>query len=363
MDEVVVVGGGITGAFAGYFLAKRSVRVTLIDDASPEHTATKNNPGGINPLHGPGIPGEMEPFAMHAYRLHAAHQQDIQQRSGVDPDYRVVARVELAFSQEDVHRIQALAPLYERNDGFSAQWLNQAHIRRTYPAVSADVLGGLQMKGNACVDTHAYRRAVVLAAQTYGMEQIQGHAEHVAPGLVRISGRNLHCKHVVLSVGPWLDRLVPELEAGLHITALKGQMLRATVKGAPPATDVTWGLHGLYQIVGNEYWLGGTKEDTGLDGEPDEQGKAEVLAGVRKMLPHLEALDVHEHVAGLRPCTSDGLPLLGVLPELENTVIADGSGSKGILYSAALGEQVARLVCEGQTDPRFEFLSPARLLS
>ena len=61
--RIVVVGGGIAGAFAAYFLAGDGYDVRLIERGGIGGQASGLNPGGLNPLHGTGIPGSMQALA------------------------------------------------------------------------------------------------------------------------------------------------------------------------------------------------------------------------------------------------------------------------------------------------------------
>jgi len=47
---IVVLSGGIAGAFAAYFLARDGFGVTLVDRGGIGNQASGQNPGGINPM-------------------------------------------------------------------------------------------------------------------------------------------------------------------------------------------------------------------------------------------------------------------------------------------------------------------------
>ena len=82
---VVVVGGGIAGAFSAFFLARAGADVTLIEREEIAGQASGNNPGGLNPLYGPGIPGPLQALAPEAFGLHLEHWDEIR-RTGIEFD-------------------------------------------------------------------------------------------------------------------------------------------------------------------------------------------------------------------------------------------------------------------------------------
>src|SRR3954447_26247885 len=119
---IAVVGGGITGAFAAYFLARRGAEVTLIERDEVRAHASGKNPGGLNPLHGPGIPGPMQEVALEAFYLHLEH---------FSPPRR--PRLQLAVDADDVERLARSKELYDSAAGFSAAWLEREELLELEP--------------------------------------------------------------------------------------------------------------------------------------------------------------------------------------------------------------------------------------
>ena len=49
----------------------------------------------------------------------------------------------------------------------------------------------------------------------------------------------------------------------------------------------------------------------------------------------------------MRPCTPDGLPVLGQLPTVEGAFVAAGHNCWGILWAPVTGQAIAELVLDG----------------
>jgi D-amino-acid dehydrogenase len=64
--------------------------------------------------------------------------------------------------------------------------------------------------------------------------------------------------------------------------------------------------------------------------------------------------------AGLRPVTSDGLPLIGRSPRDPRVFLATGHGMLGITLAPATAALLAPLVLEGRADPALTPFDPAR---
>jgi D-amino-acid dehydrogenase len=64
--------------------------------------------------------------------------------------------------------------------------------------------------------------------------------------------------------------------------------------------------------------------------------------------------------AGLRPLTTDGLPLIGATPGDAGVFVAAGHGMLGVTLAPATAALLAPLVLEGRSDPALVPFSPAR---
>ena len=85
-SEVLVVGGGIMGMAAAYFLAKAGVGVTVIERDSVGSHASGFAYGGLSPLSGAGIPGPVYDLAKEGMRLHAEFGRLLPEETGSRPD-------------------------------------------------------------------------------------------------------------------------------------------------------------------------------------------------------------------------------------------------------------------------------------
>ena len=78
------------------------------------------------------------------------------------------------------------------------------------------------------------------------------------------------------------------------------------------------------------------------------------MRAARVYLPEFRAEQVQEVWTGMRPVTSDGLPIIGRTSRLSNLIIASGHGMLGLTQSVVTGRLVADLVtaCEPLMETR-----------
>jgi D-amino-acid dehydrogenase len=106
--------------------------------------------------------------------------------------------------------------------------------------------------------------------------------------------------------------------------------------------------------------LAGTLQLTGLDMKVDRVRVGATLnAGVRA-LRGVDAVRVTEVWRGIRPCTPDGLPVVGRSERLANVVFATGHAMKGLHLAPGTGRLVAQILADEEPMHDLAPLSPDR---
>jgi glycine/D-amino acid oxidase-like deaminating enzyme len=84
-----------------------------------------------------------------------------------------------------------------------------------------------------------------------------------------------------------------------------------------------------------------------------EEVRAEVvdklIDATKKTSSELGDIPPHTQQSCYLPTTSDGIPIIGELPEVKGAFVAAGHGCWGILNGPATGESVAELLVKGET--------------
>jgi glycine oxidase len=359
------VGGGITGAFAAYSLASRGAGVALIERDEIGRHASGNNPGGLNPLHGAGIPGAMQALALEAFRLHGEHRGAIERLSGADFSARRAARLQLAMDDSDVDRLELTKELYDSTPGFSARWIEREELDVLEAGLSPAVRRGLWTEGHARVDPAAYTGALARAAERLGARIVEGEVTGLESAGARVTGVALRsgvigCDGVVIASGPWCEGPARWLGVPIPVEPVKGEMLLLHTGEGGGWADLGWRDAAVYRVPGGSAWLGVTQDRAGFDLDPTPEARQYLRDRVARFLPWVERAEVVRQTAGLRPVTPDGIPIVGLAPGWENAFLAVGSGRKGVLYSAAMGQAAADLLLSGDTALPVEPCSPER---
>jgi D-amino-acid dehydrogenase len=101
----------------------------------------------------------------------------------------------------------------------------------------------------------------------------------------------------------------------------------------------------------------GTMELSGVNHDVSRRRVDAIGAAVGRFLPSLASRPSVHVWRGLRPCTPDGLPVIGRPPAIENATLAAGHGMWGLQLAPVTAELVARVIAgdDSGTD-----LSPLR---
>jgi glycine/D-amino acid oxidase-like deaminating enzyme len=360
---VAVIGGGITGAFAAYFLARRGLAPVIVEREGIGAQASGNNHGGLNPLHGPGIPGAMEAVSLEAFRLHLEHQTAIRELSGHDVTTTYPVRIHVAMTAADDERLETLHAIHERHTGFSARWLPREELLALEPRLSVGVRGGLWTQGSARVEAFSYTRAVAAAAEAIGARTVKADAVSLdgrrgRASAVILDSAVLPCDAVVIASGAWAAEPAAWLGARIPVEPVKGELLYADVEPGLEY-EIVWREWAAYGS-GRSVCLGGTRERAGFDPAPTAAARASILAGVETFLPGLNKARIVRQTAALRPLTPDGLSIVGCPHGWDNVCLALGGGEKGMLLSAAMGRLSADVIASGGVASGVDAWSPRR---
>ncbi|MBI1221247.1 MAG: FAD-dependent oxidoreductase [Bacteroidetes bacterium] len=128
------------------------------------------------------------------------------------------------------------------------------------------------------------------------------------------------CEGIAARNNPWMK--------DLPLSNTKGQVLELSIPDLHLDHILNKQLFVLPQKNGN-FRVGSTYEWNTEDLQPSEEGKAELLSKLQKLLPN-KKFEVVQHEAGGRPTTSDRRPLMGALAE-EGLFAFNGLGSRGVL--------------------------------
>ncbi len=349
--KVIIIGAGVAGLGIGWRLAQAGQEVTVLERAQPGGGASWAAAGmlAVTAESLDAHPAEME-FSKKSSLLWPEFAEEVEAASGRAISYTRQGALMLAEDEAQLARLS-------RNSS-GGEILNPAEVRRLVPLVTERLAGALWSPQEAQVDNRALGVALAFAFQRAGGTLI---ANEAVVRIERRGGRAViahtpfglhHADAFVLAAGAWSGLIEPELAP---ITPVKGEMVALTPPpGESAPLPVVWG-YGVYAVPREgKLLIGATMENTGFDTALTDAARTFLKAGAEAAMPGLKNWTVTDHWAGLRPRSTDGLPLLGPT-RVDGLWLAGGQFRNGILFAPAIAQSITgQLLGKAEAIPAFD---------
>ena len=363
-SDVIVVGAGVIGACIAYELAKAGARVTVCDREAVGQ-ASRASAGMLAPLSEAEGPGPFLDLGLESLRLHRPLADELRERTGIDVGYRASGLLRVALTDADevaVRRRRA----WHMDAGFAVPWLDTARARDTEPVLSREIRGAAYYEQEHQVSAPLLTEAALRAATDLGATvrmglNVEGFvaSSRTVRG-VRVPGETIHADEVVVAAGAWSGAFA-DLGAPLPIRAVRGQLVALRTPGRALR-------HMLYSSAGylntkadGLTFVGSTQEEAGFDARSTAAGVATLLQYVARLTPDLTSATFSHVLAGLRPGSPDGLPLIGRVPEWSGISVATGHFRNGVLLAPITAVLITDLLRHGRPRISLAPFDPARL--
>lgn len=343
MKKVAIIGAGIVGATAAYYLSKESdLGVTVFDHGQGQ--ATKAAAGIISPWF--------------SKRRNKAWYK----MARLGADFYVDLLADLDKSGQEIDFYQRSGVFLLKRDESKLEELYQLALQRREespligqlaildPASANELFPGLQgfdrllyASGGARVDGQLLVTRLLEASQVKLVKE-KVTLTPLASGYQ--IGEEVF-DQVILATGAWLGHLLEPLGYEVDVRPQKGQLrdyqLAQDMESYPVVMPE--GEWDLIPFAGGKLSLGATHEnDMGFDLTVDETLLQQMEEAALPCYPSLvEATRAGERV-GIRAYTSDFSPFFGQMPELAGVYAASGLGSSGLTTGPIIGYHLAQLV-------------------
>jgi glycine/D-amino acid oxidase-like deaminating enzyme len=116
-----------------------------------------------------------------------------------------------------------------------------------------------------------------------------------------------------------------------------------------PDSSVVLNRQGWALPLGQGRWRAGTNwEWTGLNEIPTQVQSEKFQKRFKQYFKCEVSVEVTDHVAGVRPCTSDNHPFIGTHPEHLRLHLFNGMGPRGTIWAPTLAQEMADHLVEGK---------------
>ena len=343
MKKVAIIGAGIVGATATYYLSKESdLEVTVFDHGQGQ--ATKAAAGIISPWFSKRRNKAWYKMARLGADFYVDLLADLE-KSGQEIDFYQRSGVFLLKKDEPkLEELYQLALERREESPLIGQLaiLDQASANELFPGLQGfDRL--LYASGGARVDGQLLVTRLLEASQV----EVVREKVNLTPLSAGYQIGERVFDQVILATGAWLGQILEPLGYQVDVRPQKGQLRDYQVEQDMANYPVVMpeGEWDLIPFAGGKLSLGATHEnDQGFDLRVDES----LLQQMEDMaLPHYPVLakaTSRSERVGTRAYTSDFSPFFGQVPGLTGVYAASGLGSSGLTTGPIIGYHLARLL-------------------
>ncbi|MGF1924517.1 MAG: NAD(P)/FAD-dependent oxidoreductase [Bacteroidia bacterium] len=394
--RVTVIGAGIIGLCAAYYLVKAGFKVTLLEQGNLTDNCSSGNAGMIVPSHfvplaAPGMiskgikwmfnsksPFYVKPslnpsllswgvkFWQHANQQHlertAAPLRDLHLLSKhlydelarePDLDFGLAKKGILmlfkseATGEEEIHVAQKAQQL-----GLDVGILNAKETQLLEPDTKLDVLGAIHYRCDAHLSPGDLVNQLINYLANNGAEIVTNcrvNGFNIANGKIKsihTNVSNFEVDTVVMTGGSWLAELAKK--AGLNIPIMPGKGYSFMVEqNAHQISHPSLLLEARVALtpMNGKIRFGGTMEIAPINHQINMNRVEGIVNSIPNYYPDykVDVPQIKDIWYGFRPCSPDGLPYIGYAKDISNLIVAGGHGMMGLSLAPATGKLVSEL--------------------
>jgi D-amino-acid dehydrogenase len=410
LRRVAVVGGGIVGLATAWFLQERGVEATVFERDHVGAGSSWGNAGWLAPALTTPLP---EPAVLrYGVRAALSPASPVYVPPSLDPS---LVRFLAGFVRHSTPRrwkaaMRALRPLNERsldafdrladggvaapthkaepflacyrNDrerqtlveelqhmraaghGVQYELLSGSEARELSPTLSANVGTAVLLHGQRFINPPQFVRSLADAVRARGGNLREGVGVHQVSdqrsGVVVSTDRGDHrIDAVVVATGAWLGSLLRPFGVRRPVQAGRGYSFSVPTRSLPAGPLYFPAERVACTPLQDRMRVAGMMEFRRPEARLDPRRIEAIVNAVAPYLDGVDLADRQDEWVGSRPCTPDGLPLIGATTS-PRVFAAGGHGMWGVVLGPLTGQLVAESVVTGAAPSELTPLDPLR---
>ena len=395
--KIAILGSGVIGTTAAYYLAKAGHEVTVLErqNGPALETSFANagevSPGYSAPWAGPGVPVKaikwllmqhsplvIKPMLDPAmwrwgiamlrnctearYRINksrmvrlAEYSRDclkqLRADTGIAYDERMLGTLQLFRTQKQLDGTAKDIEILQQY-GVPCQLLDREGYLQYEPAlneVKDKFVGALRLPGDETGDCFKFTSALAKMAAAIGVRFRYGVQIHRLKGddhgisAVDTDAGPVFADRDLLALGSYSTAMLAPLGVDIPVYPVKGFSITVPITDATKAPESTI-MDETHKVavtrLGDRIRVGGTAQLSGFDLQLNESRRSTLEFVVTDLFPHGGDVSKAEFWTGLRPMTPDGTPIVGPT-RIPNLWLATGHGTLGWTMATGTGRLLA----------------------
>ena len=350
-SDVIVIGAGTVGAAIAYGLARKKLRVELLDGDDGDFRAARAN-FGLVWLQGKGINmPAYQAWTGSSVDLYPEFNKELAALTRMDIQYERNGGLQFCFGEEEFeNRRLHLQRLHNQLGAAERHWemLDRTELEKLLPKVplGPDVTGASFGRR----DGHA-NPLKLLAALLAGFQRLGGtlrtraRVQNIVPGkgsfTVNFGDEQIMAPRLVIAAGLGTVALASQVGLEIPLRPQRGQIL-VTERFAP---FLPLPSSGFRQTSDGTVMIGATQEEVGFDTSTTNTAAHTLAKKMVRLVPALASATLVRHWAGLRVMTPDSYPIYAQSEAWPGAFVA--LCHSGVTLAAAHAVRVADAIAAG----------------
>jgi len=360
--DVAIIGGGIIGLLTARELVNAGATVSIYDRQPIGRESSWAGGGILSPLYPWRYPEAVNRLAAWSQAQYPQLTQELLQETGVDPEYLVSGLLvnasndldqavkwaenhKTSYKKLDTRELDSVQPGIA---GGTSDWLWMPEIAQVRnPYLLKSLREYLQLKNVNIVENTGISGFSIQNGKITGLRSERG---------------IISADCFLLAAGAWSGQLGTQAGLQIKVEPVRGQML--LLKGEPGLLRrmVLSDSHYLIPRRDGRILVGSTLEYVGFDKSVTDEATRELERAAEDIYPGiLGRCEIETQWAGLRPGSPEGVPYIGMHPEIDNLFVCSGHFRNGFVLGPASARLAADLVLGREPVLEPGVYSPARV--
>jgi len=381
--DVIIIGGGIIGTSIAYYLSKAGLKVSLLEK-NGVGCGTSSSCDGFMFLQ-TKKPGLSLEIALKSAEMYSTLSRELD----YEVYYNQTGGLILIETKEQLEIMKKITKK-QKALGLEVEIIDSKETFKKEPRVSEKLLGAAYSPMDGHVNPISVTMGYAEAAKRLGATILQEaqvldlKIEDKSCATVMTKDSQISAPWVVNAAGAWAPDIGRMLGLDIPIIPRRGQILVTEplppmfnhvmlcaryiaikhnpnlVKGSnDPGLALGVGF-GVEQTDNGNLLISNSRDFAGYDTRTTNEVIKEIARYAQRFIPILKDLDIIRTYAGLRPFTSDGLPIIGPVKAINNFIMSAGHEGDGIAQAPITGKMVADYISKGRSDFPLEAFSLER---
>lgn len=366
--DVCVIGAGLMGLATAYYLLKYGKTAAILEKGEIGGGASGSCDDMI--LMQSKKPGIALTLAMESLEMY----KELPLELGADIGFLTLGGMVLIEDEKQLKIMEGFVK-QQVSYGLDVEIVGRDILFKKQPHLARYMIASTYSATDSQVNPLLFMRALLHKGLNMGMDvfrntpvqEINQTGDHW-----KVRGKNgisVECDSIVIAAGAWSGQIGQLLGIDIPIRPVKGQ-IAITEQIAPIGETNCWtaayiatkhdpsimpdrsdydkeiGLGFAFSRTGEgNYLIGSTREDAGFDKTTNFKAVSRILEQTRHYFPIMNKVNIIRTIAGFRPGTRDGSPIIGSIDGFPGLFIAAGHEGDGIALSPITGKLTAEIVC------------------